>query len=216
MELAPRPKSRDAIKAWNRKKIIDATIDVLARHGITGTTVARVVEVADVSTGLINAHFKTMNALLDEVLTQMADEYKLHWRESLEKASKHPDAQLKALLLADFDPQVLNLKTMGVWFAFRAMARSRPKYIELVGTREKEQMQKMKALLHQLNEDSGSVHDPQLVASGLTAMLDGIWTDYYLYPDSFDRDINKACVFMFLDGLYPGMFALPDYIDAGN
>ena len=214
MELAPRPKSRDAIKAWNRKKIIDATIDVLASHGITGTTVAKVVEIADVSTGLINAHFKTMTALLDEVLTQMADDYKRHWRECLNNASKHPDAQIKALVLADFDPQVLNLKTMGVWFAFRAMVRSRPKYIELVGTREREQMQKMKTLLRQLNEESGSTHDPQIVTKGLTAMLDGIWTDYYLYPDSFDRDINKACVFMFLDGLYPGRFALPDFIDA--
>ena len=214
MELAPRPKSRDAIKAWNRKKIIDATIDVLSRHGITGTTVAKVVEVADVSTGLINAHFRTMTTLLDEVLTQMADEYQQHWREYLKNASQHPDAQLRALVLADFDPQVLNLKTMGVWFAFRAMARSRPQYIELVGTREKEQMLKMKTLLRQLNKDSGSTHDPQMVANGLTAMLDGIWTDYYLYPDNFDRDINRNCVFMFLDGLYPGRFALPDAIDA--
>jgi len=214
VELAPRPKSRDAIKAWNRKKIIDATIDVLSRHGITGTTVAKVVEVADVSTGLINAHFRTMTTLLDEVLTQMADEYQQHWREYLKNASQHPDAQLRALVLADFDPQVLNLKTMGVWFAFRAMARSRPQYIELVGTREKEQMEKMKTLLRQLNKESGSTHDPQLVAKGLTAMLDGIWTDYYLYPDNFDRDINQACVFMFLDGLYPGRFALPDAIDA--
>ena len=214
MQLAPRPKSRDAIKAWNRKKIIDATIEVLSSHGITGTTVAKVVEMADVSTGLINAHFNTMTALLDEVLTQMADEYKLHWRECLKNASKHPNAQLKAMVLADFDPQVLNLKTMGVWFAFRAMARSRPQYIELVGPREKEQMEKMKTLLRQLNKESGSTHDPQLVARGLTAMLDGIWTDYYLYPDNFDRDINRNCVFMFLDGLYPGRFALPDAIDA--
>ena len=214
MELAPKPKSRDAIKAWNRKKIIDATIDVLSTRGITGTTVAKVVEVADVSTGLINAHFKTMTALLDEVLTQMADEYKLHWRNNLKNAPKSSDAQLKALVLADFDPKVLNLKTMGVWFAFRAMARTKPEFVKLVGTREQEQMQKMKSLFRQLNKESGNNHNPEIVANGLTAMLDGMWTDFYLFPDDFNCDTNMTSVFMFLNGLYRGRFSLQDSIDA--
>ena len=207
MELPPRPKSRDAIKAWNRKKIIDATIDVLSTDGIKGATVANVVGRAGVSTGLINTHFETMSSLLNEVLTQMADEYKRHWRDRLDSAARSPEAQLQALVQADFDPRVLNLKTMGVWFAFRAMARTNPEYVKLVGTREQEQMQIMKSIFQQLNKESGLNHNPELVANGLTAMLDGMWTDFYLFPDDFNCDIRIASVFMFLNGLYTGRFS---------
>ncbi|TNF91309.1 MAG: TetR family transcriptional regulator [Gammaproteobacteria bacterium] len=59
MKPAPRPQGREAIKAWHRQKIIDATIDVITTHGIAGTTVARVVDLAEVSMGLVNVHFRS-------------------------------------------------------------------------------------------------------------------------------------------------------------
>ena len=207
MKLQPRPKGRDAIKAWNRGKIIDATIEVISRYGIAGTTVARVVKLANVSTGLINSHFRTMDALFDEVLSQMNEEYKIHWQDSLNNAPKNAAAQLKALVLADFDPKVLNQKVIGIWIAFRAQARAKPEYVDLVGTREREQMKIMMSLIRQLNEESRSDYDHEIAASGLTAMLDGIWADYFLYPDDFDQNKGIASVFMFLEALYPGNFS---------
>ena len=84
LEHPPRPKAREAIKAWNRQKIIDATIAVINAQGIAGTTIARVVERADVSMGLVNVHFKSKDSLLTEVLQQMADDYAAHWRGVLE------------------------------------------------------------------------------------------------------------------------------------
>ena len=98
MHKVPRPKGREAIKAWHRQKIIDATIDVITRHGIAGTTVARVVERADVSMGLVNVHFKSKQMLLGEVLRQMADEYKSHWRAKLERVPADPVARLRQYL----------------------------------------------------------------------------------------------------------------------
>jgi len=138
MNSVPRPTGREAIKAWNRQKIIDATIDVINQYGIAGTTVARVVELAKVSMGLVNVHFKSKDALLTQVLRQMAEAYSLHWRDRLNSAEQEPVAQLLAMVLADFDASVLNLKTLGVWFAFRAQVRAKPEYLDLIGTREPE------------------------------------------------------------------------------
>jgi TetR/AcrR family transcriptional regulator, transcriptional repressor of bet genes len=207
MNSIPRPKGREAVKAWNRQKIIDATIDVVTRHGIAGTTVARVVKLAGVSMGLVNVHFKSKDALLSEVLLQMADEYNLHWRDTLENAPEQPVAQLKAMVLADLDPAVLNPKTLGVWFAFRAQARARPEYLDLVGTRERRQMQKSIALFQQMNQECSSDHPPSTLARGLSAMLEGMWTEYYLYPNEFDRAKALECIFRFLDAMYPGKFS---------
>ncbi len=202
----PRPKGREAIKAWHRQNIIDATIDVITQNGIAGTTIAKVVELADVSMGLVNAHFKSKDELLNQVLRHMADEYTEHWRKALDHAPQEPVAQLAEMLLADFDPQVLNLKTLGVWFAFRAQARARPEYVDLVGSRDRAQIQKTTSLLRQINETSGYSHDPEPLAMGLSSMLDGMWMDYFLYPKEFDRDKALQSVFMYLDAMYPGYF----------
>jgi len=211
MNALPRPKGREAIKAWNRQKIIDATIDVITRYGIAATTIAKVVEVANVSMGLVNVHFKSKDSLLSEVLRQMADEYTRHWQQALQQAVQNPVQQLQALVRADFDAEVLNPGTLGVWFAFRAQARVKPEYIELVGSRDREQMQKTVELLQQINRSSGLEHDAEVLALGLTTMLDGIWTDYFLYPQEFDRKKSLAGVFMYLEAMYPGQFDRPGF-----
>ena len=206
LALKSRPKGREAIKAWHRQKIIDATVDVITEYGIAGITIAKVVERAGVSMGLVNVHFTSKDSLLTQVLQQMADDYTAHWRAVLEAASPDPVEQLKALVLADFDPSILNRRTLGVWFAFRAQARARPEYVELVGSREREQMRKTIELFTQINQLSGQQHDPQILALALTTKLDGIWTDYFLYPEEFERDRALKAVFMFLGAIYPDYF----------
>ncbi len=209
MNAIPRPKGREAIKAWHRQKIIDATIEVITAHGIAGTTIARVVELADVSMGLVNSHFTSKEILLGQVLRQMADEYKAHWRARLEQAPAQPVEQLSAMLLTDFDPAVMNLRTLGVWFAFRAQVRARPEYLDLVGMREREQVQKTRQLFDAINRISGLNHDSAHLTQLSSALLEGLWTEFYLYPRDFNRDLSIAAVFSFLNAFYPGRFSVP-------
>ncbi|UCH41675.1 MAG: TetR family transcriptional regulator C-terminal domain-containing protein [Gammaproteobacteria bacterium] len=206
MKPAPRPQGREAIKAWHRQKIIDATIDVITTHGIAGTTVARVVDLAEVSMGLVNVHFRSKQALLSEVLQQMADRYRTHWRSRLDAAPSEPGARLMALLLADLDPEVLNLKTLGVWFAFRAQVRAKPEYLELAGMREREQMRETIELLSAINRATGKRHDPATLARLLAWTIEGLWAEYYLYPGDFDRDRAIASIDLLLDSVYPGYY----------
>ena len=211
LALKSRPRGREAIKAWHRQKIIDATVDVITEYGIAGLTIARVVDKAEVSMGMVNVHFTSKDSLLTQVLQQMANDYNAHWRAVLEAAAPDPVEQLKALILADFDPSVLNRRTLGVWFAFRAQARARPEYVELVGSREREQMRKTVELFYRIKQLSGQAQDPQTLALALTTMLDGIWTDYFLYPDEFDRDRALNAVFLFLSAVYPACFKDADH-----
>ena len=206
MNSVPRPTGREAIKAWNRQKIIDATIDVINQYGIAGTTVARVVERANVSMGLVNVHFKSKDALLAQVLRQMAEAYSWHWRDRLNSAAQDPVAQLRAMVLADFDASVLNLKTLGVWFAFRAQVRANPEYLDLIGTREPEQVQLMISLFRKLNRETGQKHDPVILTRLLSAMVEGMWTEFHLYPREFDRARALQGVFLFLGVMYPDCF----------
>ena len=209
MNAIPRPKGREAIKAWHRQKIIDATIDVIVTHGIAGTTIAKVVDMAGVSMGLVNTHFKSKDMLLAEVLGQMASEYETHWQSLYEHALDDPVARLAAIVRANFDSEVLNQRTLGVWFAFRAQVRSKPEYLELVGTRDNQQQRLTIELFGRINEFTGERHDPIEQARLLAALIEGMWTEYYLYPDDFDPESSLAGIMQFLDTLYPGWFSSP-------
>ena len=210
MNSEPRPTGREAIKAWNRQKIIDATIDVINSHGIAGTTIARVVKRANVSMGLVNVHFKSKDALLTEVLQQMAQAYGLHWRQRVDKAAQDPVSLIWAMVLADFDANVLNLENLGVWFAFRAQVRAKPEYLDLIGTREPEQVQFFISQFRKLNVKTSREYDPMMLTQLLTAMVAGMWIEFHLDPGKFDRSGALQGLFLFLDVFYPGCFPAPD------
>lgn len=55
-----------------RERILNATLDVIATHGVAGTTHRRVAEVADVPLGAMTYYFQGLEALLEEAFTHFA------------------------------------------------------------------------------------------------------------------------------------------------
>ena len=206
LEHPPRPKERQAIKVWNRQKIIDATIAVINTQGIAGTTIARVVELAEVSMGLVNLHFESKERLLEAALGHMAEKYDAHWKATLQAAPNEAGARIRALVLADLDPSVLNLETLGVWYAFRAQTRTNPAFVSLVGNRDRQLSTQYLKLFEHLNRESGRDHPVETLTRGLIAMLEGIWADYFLYPGEFNHNDAVTLPMLYLGTLYPGQF----------
>ena len=206
LEHPPRPKERQAIKVWNRQKIIDATIAVINTQGIAGTTIARVVELAEVSMGLVNLHFESKERLLEAALRHMAKKYDAHWKAALQAAPNEAGARIRALVLADLDPSVLNLETLGVWYAFRAQTRTNPAFVSLVGNRDRQLSTQYLKLFEHLNRESGRDHPVETLTRGLIAMLEGIWADYFLYPGEFNHNDAVTLPMLYLGTLYPGQF----------
>lgn len=202
----PKPKGREAIKAWNHNKIIEASIEVVAKYGIAGTTISRVVDLADVSRGLVNIHFKSKEILLKEALNYMFAEYNNTIDIAVEKAGQNPVDQIKAIINTDFDPKILNKKNMGVWFAFRAQIRSMPEHLEMVDTRDKSLTDHLIRIFKALNLASGSKIPVKSVVRGFMVMLEGYWLDFHLHPRNYDREEAKNTCLIFLSGLFPKLF----------
>lgn len=66
----PRPRRHDP---GRRDRIIDACLEVVAEHGVAGTSHRRVAAVADVPLGSMTYHFTGMDELLREAFTRFAD-----------------------------------------------------------------------------------------------------------------------------------------------
>src|SRR5436190_24079044 len=92
------PPGRKASKDVRRQQLIEATIDVMARKGYAGTTMADVAKQAGLSSGIVNFHFETKENLLAETLKMLSDEYRGNWQKALADTIGLPPAKrLEAL-----------------------------------------------------------------------------------------------------------------------
>ena len=199
-----KPKGRTASKAFRRRQLIDATIDSIARRGLAGTTLANVADGAGLSRGIVNFHFQSKDALLEETLRYLAEEYRATWRAALEKAGPRPFDRICALIEVDLGPKVCNRNKIAVWYAFWGEAKSRPTYLNLCGAYDRELAQTVTDLCRAVIRESGyQDRDPALIARGLTALTDGLWQGLLLNPGDFDRKAAKRVCYAYLAATFP-------------
>ena len=76
-----------------RNRIIDTALDVIAQHGVAGTTHRRVAQAADVPLGAMTYYFEGMEALLQEAFARLADTMSSQFRATLEAATTPAQAR---------------------------------------------------------------------------------------------------------------------------
>ncbi len=200
---------RTASRKARRRQLIKATIESVAKHGLSDTTLATVTNGAKLSHGTINFHFKSKERLLVETLKFLSEEHHNHWRASLEKAGPTPQERLAALIETDFDPIICNPKKLAVWFAYWGEAKARPAYLEICGKHDLERLTEIMRLCQLLKDDGQYAHiDPSMAAKSLEAFIDGLWLNMLLYPKVFQREEARRDCLAFLAGTFPKHFPL--------
>ena len=74
---------RTAPKQARRLQLIQATIDSIGKHGISGTTMKTVTGIAGLSMGIVNFHFENKDTLFQETLKFMGEEHRDQWRTAI-------------------------------------------------------------------------------------------------------------------------------------
>jgi TetR/AcrR family transcriptional repressor of bet genes len=205
---AEAPKTRRAqAKVERRQTLIDATIDSIAEFGLSGTTMARVTEIAGTSIGLANFYFENKERLLEAVLQHLADTERELWQTRVAQANDTPSDRLIALIDARFDPRICNPRTLAVWFAFWGDAGARSIYRRVVGQTDDARLAVMIDLLESLGPDpEAPVRDTERTALGLEAFYDGLWLNLLLYPEDFRRLECRERAIEHLLALFPNHF----------
>lgn len=198
---------RAQAKVERRQALIDATIDCVAENGLSGTTMARVTELAGTSVGLANFHFDSKERLLESVLQHLADAERVVWQDRLASASPDPAAGLIALIDARFDARICNPRTLAVWYAFWGDAGARAIYRRVVEASDDARLQVLVALIRRLDAGgSGPARNAQKTALGLEAFYDGLWLNMLLYPQDFPRADCRQRAVEHLVALFPTHF----------
>jgi len=205
-----RKTGRTASKAVRRQQLIDATIESISKHGITGTTMTTVTGIAGMSIGIVNFHFKNKKTLFEDTLRFLAEEHRDQWRKSVSKADLTPDAKLLGIVDAHFHPRICNRKKLSVWFAFYGEASARAAYRDIMSEIDEERWLVSTRLCREIAEDGGyDGTDPEHVAETLEGLYDGFCLNILIYPKEFSREDAKTRIRDYLAKTFPKHFTAP-------
>ncbi|MGR3615111.1 MAG: TetR family transcriptional regulator C-terminal domain-containing protein [Paracoccaceae bacterium] len=203
---------RTESKEVRRQQLISATINSIAKNGMGGTTMSTVTQIADLSMGIVNFHFKSKQNLFEETLLFLAREHHNHWRTALDQAGMSAPAKLLAIVDAHFDPQICTPKKLAVWFAFFGEAGRRKVYRKLIEDIDAERYAISLKLCEEISADyDGNTLPARQVASLLEALYDGVWLELLTYPGNYSLAVARDHIRAFLANTYPSHFEMPEF-----
>jgi TetR/AcrR family transcriptional regulator, transcriptional repressor of bet genes len=206
---SPKPAkvSRAAAKAERRQQLLRATIDSIARFGLSGTTMGTVTEIAGVSVGLANFHFESKEGLLESVLKHLAAEQRALWQSRVQGPDRSSHDLLQAIVDSRFHAAICTRKKLAVWFAFYGDASAREVYRRAVGDMDDERLYATIAIITEMIADAGYTGiDPSETALSIEALYDGLWLNMLLYPSDFSRAVCRARAMNVIAALFPKHF----------
>lgn len=200
-------KGRTATREARRRQLIDATIDSIAKRGLTNTTLAEVTKGAKLSHGIVNFHFQSKELLLIETFRFLSVEYSASWRAALEKAGPTAKERLAAMVKADFDPAICNPAKVAAWFAFLGDTKYRPAYLEFLVKEDRERLTEFERSCRSIEREGEYGHDdPSIIAKSLESLIDGLWLNILINPKSYRRSDAREICRGFLGVVFPRHF----------
>ena len=195
---------RTASREQRREQLIAATMKCIARKGMSSTTLGDVASTAGLSQGIVNLHFRSKDNLLKETLRHLADEYKAKFTKALEQSGSDIADQLRAVLLIDLKPSIIDQQKIAVWFAFWGEVKSRPTYRKICDERDRFYDGAIESLCEQMIA-AGNYRElsAETVATTLTSVTNGMWLSSLVSPKNFDRQVAIDAVNELLRTYFP-------------
>ena len=182
-----------------RRELIDCAISIIARNGLSGTTLAKVAAQAGLSAGIVNHHFETKDSLLIETLRILSEEFAAKLEEAT-AGTANPASGLAAIIALSLDPAISSAPKVAVWYAFQAETHWRQSYTELCGERDRAYMQAIKLLMAPL---AGAAADSDILARSFAGLLESYWQDILFEGENFDRAAAALSCLRYLATIFP-------------
>lgn len=208
MSTAGQAKRRALPREVRREQLIKATISCIARNGLSGTTMGDVTREAGLSQGIANLHFQSKEKLLVATLSHLADEYNNGLAAVLEADYPSLRDRLDALVAFDFSSRVVQRNKLAVWFAFYGEARSRPLYQKICAGSDRATAARLRSVFEQaMSATNGNVRDLDLLTTGYTALVDGLWLDLLVIPRLLPRQRAQQVAHQYIAGAFPSLYS---------
>lgn len=189
-------------QASRQRQLIEATMQVIAQYGISGMTLQRVADAADITAGMVNFHFKSKEALLTATLESLIQEYASELSVATAAAAGPADA-LVTIIDRHFTSPIMTPERTALWYAYWGETQARLGYQQMCAQADR-------FLWRLVHEQMMQLHpveiDPTLARS-ITGAFIGLITvlvqELMLQPAESDRHSAIQTSLTFLRRLFP-------------
>jgi transcriptional repressor BetI len=178
-----------------RASIIQAAMRSIARNGFSGTTISNICAEAQVSRGLINHHFGSKEELIRQSYAELCNEWAHQARDLLLEAGRDPEEKLRTVIRANFSRAIFKKEHLGVWIGFWGSVAKSPALRKLNREHYRQDRQIFEQAFRELAVRDGREVDARSAAIALSALMDGLWLQWYLDPTGFSpQEAEAACM----------------------
>ncbi len=185
------PRRRRASPLVRRADLVAATVSCLARLGAKGATGREICRRAGVSHGLLRHYFRNPDNLLLETYEQLCEDMLAQLEAAAMPHAADPLEALHRYFVAVFSDDWAGPEIIGAWMVFWQQARSRADFAAVSDSFNARQRALLQRLVTQLPQrGEGGLPMADAIAL-LSAVLDGLWIEYYL---SDQRTPRGRCI----------------------
>ena len=187
----------------NHQKLIDATIETIAKRGLADTTISHVAKQAKVSQGYANFRFKSKENLLLSSLQFLSDEYKKSWQKIFEDENLDPVDRLLKICENDFSKKIANRNKISVWIAFYSEVKFRPSYLSVCQKQDEIYLHQMEKLIDEINAKTNQSSLSAIeISESYHSMVDGLWQRVLFDPKTYSNEFCKNLVLKYFKSIY--------------
>jgi AcrR family transcriptional regulator len=192
---ASKPRYERQVASDRREALVEAAIESLKRHGHEGLSVRRIAAEAGVSIGLINHHFPNKDALVAESYRTFSRRLTTSFEAAVGAAKPEPRARLRAFFNAVFSRPNLDPQVLTAWVVYWGLLQVSREMRAVHDEEGRGYGDLLGRLLSDLaRERSQTQPDLHLAVIGITALLDGLWLEWCLDPESVrPKEASALC-----------------------
>ena len=169
-----------------RGRLIAATVDAIYQHGFSDATIARISELADVSTTTIQNYFPRKEDLLEQTMWKLLDEMHSKVVEGCSRA-EGPRGKLWAVIEAVLGEEQSNDRAANVWLAFWVEAQHFESLGRVRQIYNRRLYSNVRGYLRQIFRETGA-HRPderaEYAAMMIISVLHGAWLSFTLKEEA--------------------------------
>ncbi|RMC35298.1 TetR/AcrR family transcriptional regulator [Paracoccus alkanivorans] len=188
-ESSSAPRYRRQTADERREALLQAALRCIVMMGIEQCSIRAIAREADVSVGLINHHYGTKEALIAAAYRHVADDVLAQIERRVADVGGNAREKLSAFIRASFSPVNLDADLFRVWLAFWTLQSTSKEIAAVHKERYGAYRAVVEGLIAELQEREGKSRlEPRLAAIGLSGLLDGLWLEWCLEPETFSPE----------------------------